>query len=163
VRAYAAVTAEAASPLRGILCSIPENTSQECATEKYFKDVLAAVSFRESCGVTPLRINLLPQSRLFVSNARLEVKVLRFDGCVGYAQPIHRQFLARFHLDLESDGGGDPSLKLGESKPRSNFRSEVLAAFDRSHENGLAHPLGIVRSNFEAVSSMLPDCDGPFH
>jgi hypothetical protein len=43
-----------------------------------------------------------------ISSARLEVKVLRFDGRVGYAQPIHTHSFG-FHLDLESDGGGDPS------------------------------------------------------
>jgi hypothetical protein len=44
---------KSASPLRGILCSIPENTSQECATEKYFKDVLAAVFFQECAASLP--------------------------------------------------------------------------------------------------------------
>jgi hypothetical protein len=89
VREYATVTAEAASPLRGILCNILENTSQECATEKYFKDVLMAVSFQECAASLPSGSIFLPLSWLFISSARLEVKVLRFDGCAGYAQPIH--------------------------------------------------------------------------
>jgi hypothetical protein len=92
LRAYATVTAEAASPLQGILCSIPENTSQECATEKDFKDLLTAVFFQDCAESLPCGSIFLPVSWLFISSARLEVKVLGFDGCVGYAQPIHTQF-----------------------------------------------------------------------
>ena len=39
--------------------------------------------------MTPLRIDFPALSWLLISSGRLEVKVLRFDGCVGYAQPIH--------------------------------------------------------------------------
>jgi hypothetical protein len=56
---------KSASPLRGILCSIPENTSQECATESYFKDCLGGSFVPGMCGVTPLRINL-PASKSVV-------------------------------------------------------------------------------------------------
>jgi hypothetical protein len=80
---------KAASLLRGILCSIRENTSQECATEKCSKDVLVTLSFQDCAESLPYGSVFLPISWLFISSARLEVKVLRFDACVGYAQPIH--------------------------------------------------------------------------
>jgi hypothetical protein len=78
--AYATVTAEAASPLQGILCSIPENTSQECATEKDFKDLLTAFFFQDCAESLPCGSIFLPVSWLFISSARLEVKVLGYDG-----------------------------------------------------------------------------------
>jgi hypothetical protein len=40
---YATVTTEAAIPVCGILGRSLEKTCQECATEKYFKNVLTAV------------------------------------------------------------------------------------------------------------------------
>ena len=44
------------------------------------------------CSVTPCGSIFLPLSWLFISRARLEVKVLQSGGCAGYAQPIHTQF-----------------------------------------------------------------------
>jgi hypothetical protein len=62
-------------PLRVILRSIPENTSQECATEKDSKDVLTVVFFRECAESLPYGPIFPPVSWLFISSARLEVKV----------------------------------------------------------------------------------------
>ena len=61
---YATVTTEAAIPVCGILGRSLEKTFQECATEKYFKNVLTALS-SGMCGITPLRIDL-PASKLVV-------------------------------------------------------------------------------------------------
>jgi hypothetical protein len=70
-----------------------------------FKDVLTAVSFQKCAASLPCVSIFLPVSCLFISSARLEAKMRRFDGCVGYAQPIHTLTIsARLHLDLESDG-----------------------------------------------------------
>ena len=106
-RKYATFTTEAAIPVCGILGRSLEKTLQECATEKYFK----AVSFQECAASLPCGSIFLPLSWLFVSSARLEVKVLRFDGCVGYAQPIHTHNFAPLPfrpcmVKLRMSGGG---------------------------------------------------------
>jgi len=72
--------------------STPENTSQECATEKDFKDVLTVVFFQECAESLPCGSIFPPVSWLFLSSARLEVKVQGYNGCVGYAQSIHTNF-----------------------------------------------------------------------
>src|SRR5207344_2082201 len=89
LRAYATVTAEAASPLRGILCSIPENTSQECVTENDFKDVLMAVFFQDCAESLPCGSIFLPISWFVHIERTIGSESAGFDGCVGYAQPIH--------------------------------------------------------------------------
>jgi hypothetical protein len=112
LRAYATVTAEAARPLRGILCSIPENTSQECATERCFKDVLTAVSFQE-CAASRTCGSIFPAlSYLFISSARLEAKVLRFDGCVGYARPIHTHNFGPLYRQIVIDSNHTEAYKV---------------------------------------------------
>jgi len=58
---YATVTTEAAIPVCGILGSL-EKTFQECATEKYFKNVLTAVSFQECAASLPCGSIFLPLS-----------------------------------------------------------------------------------------------------
>lgn len=129
LRAYPTVTAEAAGPLRGILCSIPEKTSQECATLKDFKGVLTAVFFQECAVPLPCGSIFLPLSCLFISSSRLELKVQGFDGCVGYAQPIHTQFRPASIQTVLMEG--EVHRQSWGSKPRMRFRAEVMEGFDR--------------------------------
>ena len=91
-------------PVCGILGHSLEKTFQECATTKYFKNVLTAVSFQECaasppCGSIFLPLRWLPIERTIGSKSAAVRRVCGLGPADPHTTP------ARFDLDLGSDGG----------------------------------------------------------